>query len=184
MARIKGTALIRMVQVLRHNREAARALLPKELHGPYLDERLLPSSWYPEEHYKVLLLALGRMIRPMIDGDVWEFIGVEGAKKDFAGIYSSAIRPGDPQGSLERVDRIWPLYRDTGRLEVEMQGVGAARIFLHDYPLACPEICGTMTGYLREFLTIAGAQDVTARLVDVPPSSEGPAEWSIAFKVP
>lgn len=175
---IKGASLIQIVKNLRKNREAARALVPEALHR-YLEERLLPTRWYPEADYKPLLLALGEMLRPIVPGDVWEFIGEQGAQHDFQGMYASVVRPAQPQGALRRVDDIWHLYRDSGHFEIDPSGEGEFRVRLRDYPLACPEICGTVTGYIRQLLVLSGASDVRVEMIVAPPAQLGPCEWRV-----
>ena len=98
MAEIKGTGLIQVSRALRANRPVAETLVPVELHH-YLSERLLASSWYPEGDWAGLVKALGKMMAPLIQGDVWEQLGAQGAANDFNGIYSSLIGrmiPGPP----------------------------------------------------------------------------------------
>jgi hypothetical protein len=182
MAEIKGAALIQVVRGLRSNRAVAETLVPVSLHN-YLNERLLASSWYPEADWAALILALGKMIAPGIKGDVWEYIGSEGATHDFNGIYSSLIRKGDPWASFAIAQKIWRLYRDTGRMVVKREVASdQARILLHDYPSACPEICGTITGYLRTLTEVSGGTEVQAKLLRAPPPAVGPSEWLIGFK--
>jgi hypothetical protein len=47
LAKVKGTNLISAVKLMRRNRAQALAALPPTLHH-YLDERVLPTSLYPE----------------------------------------------------------------------------------------------------------------------------------------
>jgi hypothetical protein len=44
MGKIKGTAVILIVKVLRFKKEEARKALPENLHR-YLEERVMSSSW-------------------------------------------------------------------------------------------------------------------------------------------
>jgi len=180
MSRIKGVTLIEIVRVLRKNRVEAEALVPAAYHG-YLRDRLLANEWYPEEDYLVLLKALGALLRPAISGDVWEFIGETGAEQDFGGVYSAVVRKHDPWSSLMMADKIWKLYRDTGRLTVTREGPGKARVELSAYPSVCPEVCGTVTGYLKKLVHACGARDVRVRLLSAQPANLGPSEWSIEF---
>ncbi|HMJ14349.1 MAG TPA: hypothetical protein VK524_23195 [Polyangiaceae bacterium] len=187
MARIKGTSFIEVVKVLRANRDVAATLVPAPLHG-YFHDRLLPNNWYPEEEYKVLLLVVGRILAPLITSNVWEFLGEQGASRDFARTYASFVRIGDPRGSLLLSGRIWSLYRDTGRLEVLLDPENGlrteARALLYDYELACPEIAGTITGYFRTLVRLSGGRDVRVELVKARPYKQGPSEWTLRFDAP
>jgi hypothetical protein len=181
MARIKGTALVKMMKVLERDPAVAERLIPASLQH-YFKDRVLPSSWYPEEDYKAFLLALGSLLQPQVEGDVWEFIGTEGAEQDFTGIYASAVRKGDPWGGLQRLGMVWSMFRDTGRLELVRESDSVARVLLHDYPMACPEICGTITGYLHRFLDLCGAEDVSVMLLRVASPKQGSSEWLVGFR--
>jgi hypothetical protein len=179
-SRIKGVSLIEIVRVLRKNRLASDALLPPALKG-YLHDRILASEWYPEEDYLALLLVLGNILGPLVSGDVWEVIGEAGAEKDFGGVYSSMVKKRDPWSSLALADKIWNLYRDSGRLELKREGPGRARVFLHSYPCACPEVCGTVTGYLKKLVELCDAKNTRVKLVRAPAPDVGPSEWTIEF---
>jgi hypothetical protein len=184
MARIKGTSLIKMLKVLQKNPAVAERVIPPELQH-YFEDRVLSSAWYPEEHYKILLLALGGVLKPLVkNSDVWEFIGVEGAQQDFTGIYASAVRKGDPWGGLERIGSVWSMFRDTGRIELVRDSESAARVLIHDYPMVCPEICGTITGYLHRFVELCGAHEISVQLVRMQNPKLGPTDWLVRFAAP
>ncbi len=179
--RIKGVSLIEVVKVLRANRDAALGLLHSKLH-PYLHDRLLASQWYPEEDYLVLLEAAGKIMEPLLTMDVWEFMGEQGAHKDFTGLYASVVRKGDPWGTLRHAGKIWSMYRDTGRLSVERQSETLAHLALHDYVNAGSMVCGTLTGYYRELLRLSGASHVRVKMTVLRAYGEGPTEWTAAFE--
>jgi hypothetical protein len=178
---IKGPSLIEIVKVLRKNKPITKSFIPQDLHH-YLHERLLASEWYPEEDYKTLLLVLGQILEPLMPGNVWEFIGHEGARADLTGVHSALVKKGDPWGTLRLTPRIWSLYHDTGRLEADVTE-DQATIRLYDYVTACPEVCATLTGYFKGLLQFSGAQVVEADLVECPPPAEGPSVWKVRFRV-
>ncbi len=179
--RIKGVSLIEVVKVLRANREAAESLVDPALH-PYLHDRLLASEWYPEDEYLVLLEAAGRILKPLLTMDVWEFMGEQGAHKDFTGLYASVVRKNDPWGTLRHAGKIWSMYRDTGRLLVERRDEELANLSLHDYANAGPMVCGTLTGYYRELLRLSGASSVRVKMTILRPPGEGPTQWTAEFQ--
>ena len=183
IARTKGTAIIEIVKALRGIEDAAARLVPEKLQH-YLTESLLPTKWYPEEDYKALLIILGTIIAPRIPGNVWEYFGEQGAARDLSGVYAGVADyyKSDPWTALLRMGRLWPLYRNTGRVEVIRLGPGKAQILLHDYAGSCPEVCGTTTGYIRHLLVLSGAKDVEVTLLNAPPPHLGPSEWSIKFR--
>src|SRR5688572_30066729 len=146
MAKIKGIALIGIVKALRALRTDSEAKLPAVLQH-YLNERLIVSEWYAEEDYRVLILTLGELIADKVPGDVWEFLGEEGARAQSAATYAPVVTKGDPVRTLKRAPMTWALYHDSGRVKVDIdEGRRTARVELHGYPIACPRICASTTG--------------------------------------
>ena len=152
--------MINVVKFLRANKQAAGPLLPERLR-PYLEKRLLPSAWYPEEDHIGLIRVLAGIL-PDPGMDVYEFIGESGARADLSGPYGHLIRPGDPAGTLQKGVAIWRTYHDTGLFRVVLDGPGAARVELVDFEAASPDQCRMMRGWNRSLLRMAGAKDVEA----------------------
>src|SRR4051794_14322096 len=90
--RVKGVNMLTAVKALRSNRKRAAEILPPPLHR-YLEERVLVSSWYPEEDLLALLRALGSMLPPA--PDPFAFMGRHTAREHLSGIYRGHVRPGD-----------------------------------------------------------------------------------------
>ncbi|RMH16043.1 MAG: hypothetical protein D6696_19250 [Acidobacteria bacterium] len=150
--------IIMLVKALRHRRQEARELLPARLHD-YLDRRVLPSSWYPEADYAGLLRATGRLYgysRP----EHFQDLGAAQARHDLEQVYRVMVRLGDPVATLERLEGLWRLYHDSGRLRVALEGDAQAAVIIEDYPLARPDVCGVTGGFVAEALSLAGAVDV------------------------
>lgn len=181
MANIKGVSIVSLVKVLRANKEAAANLLPAS-HQHFLQDRILVSAWYDEEDYKILLVTVGEILRPLVRGDVYEFMGEQGANSDFTTVYQAVVRKNDPSGTVRHFGMIWSMYRDTGRLEIRRIDETHARVLLHDYPNASPETCATLTGYYRALLRLSGASVVAVRLEILRAASQGPTEWSCYFE--
>jgi hypothetical protein len=53
---------------------------------------------------------------------------------------------------------------------------------LSDYAVACPEVCATIAGYLRQLLVMCRAQVFEARVLDCPPAESGPTLFRLRFK--
>jgi hypothetical protein len=114
---VKGLQLLGMVKTLRAWRKEALAALRPDLHH-YLDDRIIISSWYPEEDHRDLLLATGKVITGLVPGDPFRFIGESGAKADLSGLYANVLRIGAPTASLQRMAQAWKLYHNTGEVIV------------------------------------------------------------------
>ncbi len=158
MAKAKGTALINAVKALRALREEARRVLPEHLHW-YLNQRILLSSWYPEEDFVQLLRALARLI-PDTGMDPYEYMGRFVARVDLAGVYAHLIRKGDPVTTLRRTSVIWGLYHDTGKEEVVDAGENHIVTQISGFEHPSRESCGTVRGWNAELAVMAGAKNV------------------------
>jgi len=158
VARVKGSSILNAVKALRMKKDESRANLSRELHH-YLEDRVLISSWYPEEDLLGLLKALVKIL-PDPGMDVYEFMGLMSARTDLSGVYSNMFRPGDPAGSLKRGSVIWQSHHDTGKLEIVVASQESAVLRLAGFALPSREICGTIKGWIREHITTAGGRDV------------------------
>jgi hypothetical protein len=78
-------------------------------------------------------------------------------------VYKVLLRPGDPDGSFEKLRSVWSLGHDTGSLEPEKRGPGSGRLELHDYPLESEELCRLNTSFFETVLRRAGAADAELR---------------------
>jgi len=182
MAKIKGVALVGLVKALRALRKDSEAKLPAMLRH-YLDERVIVSDWYSEEDYRVLILTLGELIADKVPGNVWEFLGEEGAKAQLGATYAPVVTKGDPLRTLKRAPMTWALYHDTGRVKVDIDETRrTARVELHGYPIACPRICASTTGYLRQLLIQSGTRTATVGMTVCPRPEEGPVIWVAAWE--
>lgn len=146
-----------VVKPLRGLREQAVAQVPDHLRD-YLTERVLTGGWYPEKDYCELLLLLGRLVAPTVQGSVWRFLGATGADRDFGGIYSALVRQGDPAWTVRQMPAGWSLIRDNGRLTVAELEEGRAELTLRAYPFIGPEIAEVDAAYFEGALRAAGVE--------------------------
>jgi hypothetical protein len=160
MGKAKGIAIINAVKALRQKKDAARAALPKELHR-YLKERVLISSWYPEEDFLAILRALAKVM-PDPGTNPYEYMGRLSARADLASVYAHLIRQGDPAATLRRTSVTWGLYHDTGKQEVVESGDNYVVTEISGYGLPSRESCGTVKGWNVELAEQAGGRNVKA----------------------
>jgi hypothetical protein len=178
MAKVKGAHVINAVKVLRAQRERALAILPPALHR-YLEERILPSTWYPfEEHIELL-----RTVAALIGGAPWEIMGRGTARMDLSGIYKHHLRNGDAARTLHAMAAMWKSAHDTGELTITVDGERHATARLRGFAPRSVEICGICTGYLME--TVFMALNRQPRVVHTECRARGGREcvWSVDWSV-
>lgn len=161
VAKAKGTTMVGLVRFLRRHREAARAALPPALHG-YLEERVNPAGWYPEEHLLGLVRAVATML-PRELGDPYRRMGELSAREHLDGSYAHLFASTtDPLAIPARAFALWASQHDSGRLDLAVSGEREAVVTLRDFAKPSREMCGIVGGYLAETLRLLGFADVHA----------------------
>jgi hypothetical protein len=156
MAKAKGSHVLNAVKVLRANRERALAALPKQMHK-YLEDRILPSSWYPlTDHLQLLRVLVGFM---PVAPDPWIVLGRGNAQMDLSGLYRNHLRKGEPELTLRAMGAIWSSAHDSGEVGVVFEKPGHAILTLAKFDLPATEMCRIVTGYLIEVLNLTGVRD-------------------------
>jgi hypothetical protein len=178
MGRVKGTILVPLVKVLRSNREQASPLLPPALRK-YVEERVLPSSWYPAKDHIGLLQA----VRTLLDLKEEPFLvmGRAAARHDLAGIYRAQLQTGDPHRMLSTLTALWRTYCDSGQLVPQGDGPSAAYVELSGYVDTSREMCGIVGGYIIEAVTMAGAQNPQLRKIACKLEGAPACRWHVAW---
>lgn len=160
--RVKGSVLVsRRAFVVRHFGEDAwervlAALAPD-------DRRHLappaPVGWYPfplgERLDRAIVAVLG-------DGDaeVFRRLGAASARENLTGSHRFFLRPGDPQGFLERTESFYHLYYDHGRRSYERTGPTSGVLTTYDAEIFSTPDCLTVAGFYQEALAMCGAREV------------------------
>lgn len=173
----KGTNLIPAVKFLRAHKDRALARLPAELHV-YLEKRVLPGSWYPEEDFMAMMRALVAMVGTD-ERAAWEMFGVQAADAHASGPYEGVLRLG-PRRFLGSLDAFWRLQHSTGSWQVSFgQEKNAADARLTDFPAGMPEYGQLVVGYLRRILILAGAEQAACLLVRCDAQS---GHWQLSWE--
>jgi hypothetical protein len=150
--RIKGINVVNAVKMLRTQSDRARAVLPARLHS-YLEQRILVSSWYPEEDQLELLRALASLMPRSPDPFI--VMGRGTARSDLTGIYQKQLRRGDVERTLVFAGALWRNAHDTGEMSTERNGTNAVTVRLRDYGAVSSEMCRVCTGYFVELVQLA-----------------------------
>jgi hypothetical protein len=182
IARAKGSAVAGFVRFLRANRARALETLKPELHR-YLDERILQSSWYPEEDFLALLHAHARILDAPAT-KVYEMMGAVGARYDLTGVYKNLLRPNDPGGTLANGAVVWRNYHDTGDIESKLLGPRRVHVDVLGYPFRDREFCRLNTGYFEEALKLSGAVSVHIRHIMCTARGDDHCAWDARWAMP
>jgi hypothetical protein len=178
MPKVKGSNVLLAVKMLRADRQRALALLPPRLHR-YLDQRILVSTWYPEED----LLELSRAVSLMMPGspEPWMTMGRSTARADLSTLYRHMVRAGDLTGTLGSIGSLWRTYHDTGELNVTVDEPGRATACLRDYGGAAREMCRVVGGYVAEVAVMAGAREVNIAKLGCSLNGAAECRWRLTW---
>jgi len=147
--------VVKVVKVLRAMRDPASRILPPAL-LPYLDQRILASSWYPEQDCLGLLAALVQIGQAR--GITWELFGALAAQTDLTGVYRSVVVKGDVAATLARARVAWRNYHDSGDIHTELTDGASVKMEIVDYPIVSAEMCRLHGAFLSEFVTASGVR--------------------------
>ncbi len=148
MAKIKGTAILPAVKLVRKNRDKIEPLLDDGSRR-LASERILPGSWYPLEDASSLLRAICRYYGGTAE-HAMEMVGMYCAEGDLNGVYAHLITPGDPSRSFRRAVMLWRNYLDTGTLHYLQPDPAAKKAILRleDFAQDIP-YCACLVGMAR-----------------------------------
>lgn len=185
-AQVKGVAF-RTVEAcfaeLRGNAavDAARALMPTELHNALRYGTLLPASWYPIAWYRETFRALRSQAGAGVD--LPRAIGKAAARRDMKGVHKQILaKLVTPQILLGMSGRVFSTYYDTGSFDVLKSERGHVIARCHGCTGWDENMWSELAGSCESLLEIAGAKTVRLRFTkgggDRDNESELEAHWS------
>ena len=179
MGKAKGTTLISMVKFLRSQRERARAVLPVSVHG-YLEQRVVASSWYPEEDLLELLKGMLQLVPGARDRNL-QNMGAAIAREHMEGVYEH-LKAHDATSFARRAATLWGSQHDSGTPTVTIEAPGRARYEIQGYGHPSREMCAIVEAYFVETLRIAGWTDVKAAKVACVNDRADVCRWIVTWR--
>jgi hypothetical protein len=176
--KIKGIEVLNLVKALRLDKERAFAVLPKRLHH-YLEERILVSTWYPEEDQLGLIQAMGALMPA--GAEPWVMMGRSTGHSNLTGLYKHLLQPDNPERTLAFVSVFWRNAHDTGEMTAAQEAPGRAVVRLRGYALPSREMCGIIRGYLSEIVAMSGGKSVTAKHVQCVKDRAVDCAWQLTW---
>ena len=184
MAKAKGTTLLTLVKFLRSQGKTVRERLSPDLHH-YLEERIQPALWYPEEDLLALIRAMLELI-PLSRGEALAEMGRTVAREHLEGVYEH-LRVDERSGLATLTRRsyaLWASMHDTGRMVARLEGESRASFELCDYGLPSPEMCAILSAYFSETLRMAGVVDPEVREIECRGDGALTCRWEASWRKP
>ncbi len=157
MAKIKGTALLPAVKLVRKFSDKLDPDVMNEEGKALVAQRILPGSWYPIEAASQIMIALNKIVRSGSLAQGMELMGAGLAEMDLHGVYRDLITVGDVAKSLRRSAILWPNYFDAGTLTITQPDPKSSRAVarLEGFHQTIP-YCNGIPGMARVVARIAG----------------------------
>src|SRR5262249_33940907 len=154
-------------------------LLARE-HHHYLNERILPSSWYPEADQHALLRVVAALLpeKP----DPWVMMGRIAARDDLASMYKFMVKAGDLPDTLRGASSLWQTFHDTGELKIKLESPGQALATLRGYAASTREMCRVVGGYVTEVASTAGAKELKTSKLSCVLDSAPQCSWRMIWR--
>ncbi|RIL06354.1 MAG: hypothetical protein DCC71_07115 [Proteobacteria bacterium] len=181
MAKTKGTTLVSLVKFLRSQHEKARPRLAPSLHH-YLDERIHPSSWYPEEDLLALIRVMLALLPGARDANL-ERMGEIIAREHLEGIYGH-LKSEEPHTLVRRAVALWASQHDSGSLRIDLHGDDGGTFSVQGFALPSDEMCRIFQGYFAETMRVAGWTDVRVQKAGCVLAGADACTWHASWRAP
>jgi len=150
VAKTKGTVILKAVKALRGRKQESLAKLPQALHH-YLEDRIIVSSWYPEEDFFQLLCATAALFP---GGDAaFEMLGAATAHDHFEGMYNEIVK----RDLASRARIMWKTQHDSGEMVLVEQTPTSVTYELREWKPVSAKYCRVVGGYYTELHRLDGA---------------------------
>jgi hypothetical protein len=166
VAQVKGSAITSRIRFIRERggedllREVRASLTPANV--AHLERGVLPHSWVPFDLFVQLNTEIDRRLG---QGDLalCREMGSYGAKVNLPTLYRIFLRFGSVPFLLRKASRLWEVHYDSGRLDVETDEEGTARLTIAEFATPHRTHCLSVLGWAEAAGELTGAKVLEAR---------------------
>ena len=162
MAKIRGSALIPRINYLKTNHAEVWPRIVEALQPDtraMIEANPLATAWFELEKFADLMLTADR-VAGNDDLELVRKLGNHAATANLTTILRIFVRLGSPEFIVGKAAKVWNLYHDSGRAEVERVGHHHLALQVLDYDQPHPAVCATLIGWLRGYVEAAGGKAV------------------------
>lgn len=166
MSQVKGSAITSRVRFIRERGSEAlfkeiRASLSPESRA-HLEKGVLPHAWVPFELLVELCVAIdGKLGKG--DLELCREMGRYSAKTNLPTLYRIFFRLGSMPFILSKGARLWEVHYDSGRLLVDTDEVGVAKLTIADFATPHRVHCLSVLGWAEAAGELTGATVIESR---------------------
>ena len=184
MAKVKGVALMSRIGIIKRSFGDAAWLKVLDSMSARdretLERGMLASSWYPEELYRDLNLAIDKALgvgNPNLFLKIGEMTGEEG----LTGVYSSKVKA-DVMQTVERAPGLWRMFHATGDVKIETVGENHVRVQISGYAMPHREHCKGLGGWIRKIVELSGGKNPIQRETKCVVKGDSFCEWELRWE--
>jgi hypothetical protein len=165
--RAKGVSFLELVKLLRaYRRDHSLGTLSQEAEA-LLEQRLLPTEWYPFGPVKELIqVSFRKLLREKEEAALQ--MGIAGGKYALSTYHKNFIKPADALASTLAMRHTWPLYFDFGELTATRDGDRGVLFVLEGYPDMTAAHGYMILGWHRSAGLVAGAEGTRGEILECP----------------
>jgi hypothetical protein len=179
VANVRGTVLLRVIKLLRSQRERVLPSIPPSLQR-YLHERISVAAWYPaDDYFELLRISIEASPDP---ARTHLMMGEWAARVDMGGVYRSLLRDGDVARTVRSLGLLWRDQYDVGAMEASFDSATSGVVHLRDHDLGNRRLCGMLGAYLREAVVLAGGRDARVMHHKCVTAGSDTCEWRVNWK--
>jgi hypothetical protein len=162
----KGTNLVELVKLLRHVRKARSFPSFSPAAERLLEERVLPTVWYPHAAFVELIEFTFRSVLGNSAAKAYE-VGATGGRVMLQGSHKALVNTSDPVESVLAMRHAWQLHFNFGVLRAEADG-RTVTFRLSDYPDVPPSHAYMIAGWGAASGQLAGSAHASAKVLEGP----------------
>ena len=175
--KVKGSVFINLVKAIKSNKSGVYDKYLTIQDREVLNQKILPSFWYPYETYKHCITAIFEVIAKKNPNVAKEW-GRSESRSLMTTVYSAFIS-NDPIDFINAYEMIHKNFYDFGKIEVIEEGKNQVIFKLTDLDVQCVPIFYMIEGWLDCGLELCGAQEIKSEFLAK--SWEGYPETTIRF---
>jgi hypothetical protein len=166
MSQVKGSAITSRVRFIRERgSEDMYKEIRSDLSTPsriQLERGVLPHAWVPFTLLVEISTAADRRLGKG-DLELCREMGRYSAKVNLPTLYRIFFRLGSMPFILRKAARLWEVHYDSGRLEVDTDEVGVARLRIADFDTPHRAHCMSVLGWAEAAGELTGASVIESR---------------------
>lgn len=163
---MKGSAITSRIRFVREHggeemfRDVRAALSPAS--RAHLERGVLPHAWVPFELFVEINVEIDKRLGKG-DLELCREMGRYGAHVNLPTLYRIFFRLGSMPFILKKAARLWEVHYDSGRLDVDTDEVGVARLTIADFETPHRTHCLSVLGWAEAAGELTGATVIESR---------------------